>query len=89
MKSRKPDDWAIVGTPQSHEAYGCMMRKDDPQFKKFVDDTFAKVMTSGEADKIYKKWFLSPVPPKGANLNFPMPPELAEDFKHPNDKAYQ
>ncbi len=33
-KASKPADWAVVGTPQSFEAYGCMMRKDDPGFKK-------------------------------------------------------
>ena len=36
-KAKKPAEWAVVGTPQSFEAYGCMMRKDDPQFKKLVD----------------------------------------------------
>jgi glutamate/aspartate transport system substrate-binding protein len=87
-KAKKPEEWTVTGTPQSYEAYGCMMRKDDPQFKKLVDATLAKVMTSGEADKIYKKWFQSPVPPKGLNLNVPISPELAALYKSPNDKAY-
>jgi glutamate/aspartate transport system substrate-binding protein len=86
--SKHPDDWAIVGKPMSNEAYGCMMRKDDPQFKKIVDDTFTKAMTSGEAAKIYAKWFMSPVPPKGLNLNFPMSDDMIEAFKHPNDQAF-
>jgi glutamate/aspartate transport system substrate-binding protein len=86
--AKHPEDWDIVGTPMSNEAYGCMMRKDDPQFKKLVDDTFAKVMTSGEAATIYAKWFMSPVPPKGMNLNFPMSDDMIEAFKHPNDQAF-
>jgi glutamate/aspartate transport system substrate-binding protein len=88
-KARKPGEWHIVGTPQSREAYGCMMRKDDPTFKKVVDDTIAKVMTSGEAAKIYKKWFESPIPPKGLNLNLPLSTDMKELYKHPNDKALQ
>ncbi len=36
-KAKKPDNWEIVGTPQSKEAYGCMLRKDDPTFKALVD----------------------------------------------------
>lgn len=88
-KAKNPDDWAVVGTPQSFEAYGCMMRRDDPQFKKAVDDAFAAVMKSGEIEKIYNKWFLSPIPPKGLNLNFPLSPELAALFKNPNDKAFE
>lgn len=86
--AKHPDEWVIVGKPMSNEAYGCMMRKDDPQFKKIVDDTFAKLMKSGEAAKIYAKWFMSPVPPKGMNLDFPMSDDMKEAFAHPNDQAY-
>ena len=45
-KAKKPDNWEIVGKPQSQEAYGCMLRKDDPQFKKLMDDTIAQVQTN-------------------------------------------
>jgi len=86
-KSNNPNDFVIVGAPQSHEAYGCMIRKNDPEFKKVVDDAIAKVETSGEADKIYKKWFESPIPPKGLNLNFPESDDIKALFKSPNDKA--
>jgi glutamate/aspartate transport system substrate-binding protein len=88
-KARKPGDWAVVGTPQSFEAYGCMMRRDDPQFKKLVDDALAKVMKSSEAKKIYEKWFLSPIPPRGLNLNFPMSKEMTELYQNPNDKPFE
>lgn len=89
MKAKHPEDWVITGKPQSYEAYGCMFRKDDPQFKKFVDDTFAKAMTSGQANKIYNKWFQSPIPPKNLNMKFPMSDQVKEIYKHPNDKAFQ
>ena len=88
-KAKKPAEWAVVGTPQSFEAYGCMMRKDDPQFKKLVDTALAKVMTSPEIEKIYTKWFMSPIPPKGLNLNFPMSADNTKAFKNPNDKAFE
>jgi len=88
-KARRPDDWVIVGTPQSREAYGCMLRKDDAQFKKVVDASIASTMTSGEAEKMYKKWFESPIPPKGLNLNLPLSADMKELYKHPNDKALQ
>ena len=89
MIAKHPQDWVVVGTPQSFEAYGCMLRKDDAQFKQFVDKVFTQLMKSGEAAKIYKKWMQSPIPPKGLNMEFPMTPEVAEAFKHPNDKALQ
>jgi glutamate/aspartate transport system substrate-binding protein len=88
-KARSPNDWHIVGTAQSKEAYGCMLRKDDAAFKKVVDAAIAQAMTSGEAEKLYKKWFQSPIPPKGLNLNLPLSDENRELFKNPNDKALQ
>ncbi|MDD3352309.1 glutamate/aspartate ABC transporter substrate-binding protein [Zoogloea sp.] len=85
-KAKRPADWAITGTPQSYEAYGCMMRKDDPGFKKLVDSALARAMTSGEAEAIYKKWFTQPIPPKGLNLNFPLSEAMQKLYKAPNDK---
>jgi glutamate/aspartate transport system substrate-binding protein len=88
-KARKPDDFVIVGTPQSKEAYGMMMRKGDDQFKKLVDETIAKAETSGVAEKLYQKWFQSPIPPKGLNLDLPLSEDMKAVFKNPNDKALQ
>lgn len=88
-KAKKPGDWTVVGTPQSREAYGCMLPRDDAAFKKLVDAAIAKTMTSGEAEKIYAKWFLNPIPPKGLNLEFPLSEDMKALFRHPNDKAYE
>lgn len=88
-KARKPDEWHIVGTPQSREAYGCMMRKDDPAFKKVVDAAIAKAMTSGKAKALYEKWFLSPIPPKGLTLGLPLGEDMKALFAAPNDRALQ
>jgi glutamate/aspartate transport system substrate-binding protein len=88
-KARKPDDWAIVGTPQSKEAYAMALRKDDAGFKQVVDAAIAEAETSGVAAKLYQKWFQSPIPPKGLNLDLPMSDDLKEVFAHPTDQAYQ
>ena len=88
-KAKKSADWVIVGTPQSKEAYGMMIRKGDDQFKMLVDETIAKAETSGDAEKLYQKWFQSPIPPKGLNLELPLSDDMKELFKSPNDKAFQ
>ena len=88
-KAKRPGDWVVFGTAQSKEAYGCMLRKDDPAFKKVVDTAIAKLMTSGEAEKIYTKWFLNPIPPKGLNLDMPLSDEMKALYKAPNDKAFE
>ncbi|WP_295394315.1 glutamate/aspartate ABC transporter substrate-binding protein [uncultured Thiodictyon sp.] len=86
-KAKRPGDWAVVGTPASLEAYGCVLRKDDPQFKQLVDATIAELETGGAAKAIYRKWFESPIPPKGLNLNFPLSAEMVKLYANPNDRA--
>ncbi|WP_186014537.1 glutamate/aspartate ABC transporter substrate-binding protein [Burkholderia gladioli] len=86
-KAKKPDNWVIVGTPQSEEAYGCMMRKDDPAFKAVVDGAIIELEKSGEAAKLYTTWFEKPIPPKGLNLNFPLSDSMKKLYANPNDKA--
>ncbi|MEF9942673.1 MAG: transporter substrate-binding domain-containing protein [Burkholderiaceae bacterium] len=83
----KPDDYIIIKESLRTEPYGPMIRKDDAQFKALVDKTLGALMKSGDIDKIYTKWFTSPIPPKGVNLNFPQSPALKEAFKNPNDRG--
>ena len=85
-KAKKPTAWSVTGTAQSNEIYGCMVRKDDPAFKKAVDDAIVTTFKSGEINKIYDKWFTQPIPPKGLNLMFPMSDELKALIANPNDK---
>lgn len=86
-KAKKPDIWEIVGKPQTEEAYGCMLRKDDPEFKALVDETIAKTQTTGAAEKSFDRWFNQPIPPKNLNLKFTLSDEMKTLFKSPNDKA--
>lgn len=88
-KAKKPDDWHVVGTPQSFEIYGCMVRKGDEGFKKVVDKAITDTFASGEINDIYNKWFQQPVPPKGLNLNFPMSDELKKLIAEPTDKSVE
>ncbi|CAD6553817.1 Glutamate/aspartate import solute-binding protein [Paraburkholderia kirstenboschensis] len=85
----KPADWVLVGTPQSSEAYGFMMRRDDPEFKKLVDETMSQVMKSPEIRTMYDKWFTKPVPPKNINFEFPMSETVQKLYAAPNDKAFE
>ena len=84
--SKEPGAYVISTDAFSKpEPYGIMLRKDDPAFKKLVDAATAQVYTSGEGAKIYDKWFMQKIPPKGLNLNVPMGPELKHEFAHPSD----
>ncbi|RZJ55498.1 MAG: amino acid ABC transporter substrate-binding protein, partial [Acidovorax sp.] len=68
---RNPADWTVVGDSLQVEPYACMLRKDDPQFQALVNGVIGGMMKSGDFDKLYTKWFNSPVPPRNQNLSLP------------------
>jgi glutamate/aspartate transport system substrate-binding protein len=82
-----PSDYAISTEALSVEPYGIMLRQQDAPFKKVVDDTLADLYRKGELDPIYAKWFLSPIPPNGVNLNVPMSPQLKRVIEKPTDSG--
>jgi glutamate/aspartate transport system substrate-binding protein len=84
--SRNPSEFTISDWALSlPEPYGIMMRKDDPAFKKVVDATLTRIYKSGEATKLYERWFLKPIPPKNINLNFPLSAQMKHLFENPTD----
>jgi glutamate/aspartate transport system substrate-binding protein len=85
--SQNPGDYTIIQESLRTEPYGAMLRRDDQQFKALVDKAFTDVMKSGEINKIYAKWFTSPIPPRNVNMNFPITPAIKENFANPNDKG--
>ena len=85
-KSKNPADYKIVGEVLSVEPIACMLRKDDPAFKKLVDGAIARLMKSGEFTRLYTKWFESPIPPKGVVLGMPMSKQLKATLKAMSDK---
>lgn len=83
--SKTPAAYMISQESLIPEPYGIMMRRGDPEFKKLVDAEISRIYTSGEINRIYAKWFQSPIPPKGINLNWPMTEQLKNAFKSPTD----
>ena len=87
-QSRTPSDYVISTDALSlPEPYGIMLRRDDPAFKKVVDNAMIRTYKSGAINKIYDKWFVSPVPPKGINYNVPMPPQFKNVIANPTDSG--
>ena len=85
--SKNPSEWVISNEALSVEPYGIMLRKDDPAFKKVVDDAMRNIYKSGAINAIYEKWFLKPVPPKGINLNVPMSAVFKKVIANPTDSG--
>ncbi len=84
--AKNPAEWEVVGDSLQVEPYACMLRKDDPKFQELVNGVIGGMMKSGEFEKLYTKWFMSPIAPKGQNLNLPMSKELRDNLKIASDK---
>ncbi len=84
--SKDPSLYAIsTGAFSDPEPYGIMLRKDDAPFKAVVDRATSKLYKSAEIAKIYDKWFMEPVPPRGLNFHVPMPASMKKSFENPSD----
>ena len=84
--SKDPDAYVISTDAFSKpEPYGIMLRKDDPAFKKVADEATAALYQSPEGERLYDKWFMQKIPPKGLNLNVPIGAELKKAFARPSD----
>jgi glutamate/aspartate transport system substrate-binding protein len=80
--SAAPGDYTVSEDALSVEPYGIMIRRDDPAFKKVVDDAMAAVYRSGEIKRIYARWFQAPIPPNDINLNVPISAPLQRTIEH-------
>lgn len=85
--SRNPGEWVISEDAYTVEPYAIMQPKDDPEFKKLVDETIIGLMKDGSLQKLYTKWFESPIPPKNVNLNWPVSEQLKKAMANPTDSA--
>lgn len=85
--TRNPADYVIYNSELSVEPYGIVLRKDDPEFKRIVDEALIALFRSGDINAIYRKWFLSPIPPNKAELDLPMSNALRKAISFPTDSS--
>jgi ABC-type amino acid transport substrate-binding protein len=84
--AKDPGEWAVVGDSLQVEPYACMLRKDDPKFKALVDKVITAQVKSGEFERSYNRWFMSPIPPNNINMKLPMSDDLKKNLKELSDK---
>ncbi|MDF3882391.1 amino acid ABC transporter substrate-binding protein [Cupriavidus basilensis] len=85
--SRNPASYTVTSELLTIEPYAIMLSKQDAEFKRLVDKTLVSAIYSLDTQKLYKKWFQSPIPPHGVNLDIPMSYLLRDAFKFPSDKV--
>ena len=88
-KSKNPADFKIVGEVLSVEPIAIMMRKDDPAFKKAVDDSIKAMIKSGDMAKLWDKWFLQAIPPTNTKVGLAVSDSTKAAWANPNDKPME
>ena len=88
-KSKNPADYRIVGEVLSVEPIAIMIRKDDPAFKKAVDESIMAMIKSGDMAKAYDKWFVQPIPPSNTRVGLPASEATKAAWANPNDKPVE
>jgi glutamate/aspartate transport system substrate-binding protein len=56
-QSKNPDSLTIVGDEYGYSPQGFMVPKNNPTFLWIVNHAMAQMFKSGEAEKIFDKWF--------------------------------
>jgi len=85
--SADPGKLKVVGKFLTIEPLSIMLPKDDPAFKRIVDDEMKRLIATHEAHAIYDRWFMRPIPPKNTALNLPMNYLLKDFWKYPTDQV--
>ena len=88
-KAKNPADFRIVGEVLSVEPIAIMMRKDDPAFKKAVDDSIKAQIKSGDLAKTYDKWFVQAIPPTNTKVGLAASDATKSAWDNPNDKPVE
>jgi polar amino acid transport system substrate-binding protein len=57
QKSGSPQDYMMIPDYDLPRTAGFGIKKDEPRFTKFVDETLLEMEKSGEAEKIFNAWF--------------------------------
>jgi ABC-type amino acid transport substrate-binding protein len=81
----KPEALKVVGKFLTTEPLAIMLPKEDPDFKKVIDDEMRRLIVSKEIQVFYDKWFLRPIPPSNKALNLPVSYLLRDFWKYPSD----
>jgi ABC-type amino acid transport substrate-binding protein len=85
--SADPSKLKVVGKFLTIEPLAIMLPKDDPAFKRIVDDEMKRMISTHEAHAIFDRWFMRPIPPNNTALNLPMNYLLKDFWKYPTDQV--
>jgi len=83
--SKTPTAYTVIGSYLSIEPFAVMLPQGDSQLKPVLDRTLRDMIRSGELTALHKRWFQSPIPPRGDVLDIPMAFLMRDFMRFPVD----
>ena len=80
-----PGGLKVVGKFMTTEPLAIMLPRNDPEFKRLVDEEMRRLIASRDIHALYDKWFMKPIPPRNTALNLPVSYLLRDFWKYPTD----
>jgi glutamate/aspartate transport system substrate-binding protein len=88
-KSKEPAQYRLLDQILSIEPIAIMIPKGDAAFKKLVDQSVVSLARSGDAARIYDKWFMQPIPPHNSKVGLPASALTKAAWANPTDKPME
>lgn len=88
FRLKDAQNFKVVNLGGQSEPFACMLPRGDKKFKALVDQALSTMMTSGEMETLYNKWFVSPLKTYRKGLNMPINESTLEAYANPNDSKY-
>jgi len=71
-RSRNPDEFKILDDVLSVEPIACMLRLNDSNLKRAINDSIERQIKDGSLESLYNRWFLEPIPPSDSIIGLPL-----------------
>lgn len=88
-RSRDPSQYMLLDQVLSVEPIAIMIPKGDAAFKSLVDQSVNRLARSGDAARLYDKWFMQPIPPNGMAVGLPANALTQAAWAKPSDKPLE
>jgi glutamate/aspartate transport system substrate-binding protein len=84
--STTPSRYILLDGALNVEPIAMTVRLDDEKLMSVINEVLDGMMRSGEMARLYKRWFVDPIPGTRNGLNLPLPDALQELFKAPGSE---
>ncbi len=85
-RSSSPARYVLLDGVLRTEPAALIVRLSDEKLLAVANEVIDAMMRTGEMERLYRKWFVDPLPGQKEVLNLPLPPKLRALFAKPGSE---